>query len=175
MRIKTKAFPIYAFAALLAAVPGVAGGAASAAPKPISWDPAPYAQYKARDYEEISIGDFKILNAPWGKGSITAYRQCVFKASYQDDVPFGWKWDWPKTRTDDVKASQSLSYGWNPWMKDRTNAILSARVGSVTSLRVDYAAEVNASGKSKDYSFYRIPDLNLHQGQADARREPRPG
>jgi hypothetical protein len=44
-------------------------------------------------------------------------------------------------------------------MKDRTNAILSARVGSVTSLRVDYAAEVNASGKSKDYSFYRIPDL----------------
>lgn len=136
-----------AFAALLAAAPGVAGGAASAAPKPVSWDPAPYAQYKARDYEEIPIGDFKILNAPWGKGSITAYRQCVFRESYQDEEPFGWKWDWPKVRTDDVKAYQSLSYGWNPWMKDRTNSILPARIGSVASLRVDYSAELNASGK----------------------------
>jgi hypothetical protein len=137
----------YALGLSLVTMLWLSPGPASAQAKPVSWDASAYAQYKIRDFERIDIGDFSILNDPWGKKAITLYRQAIFKESDSSDTPFGWKWDWPKVKTDDVKTYQSLTYGWNPWMEKGTNAVLPVKAGWIASLRVDYAAEVNAGGK----------------------------
>ncbi len=119
----------------------------SAPPVSVSWDPAVYAVVRSRDWEQIALGDFIISNGPWGKGSISDYRQWIFKALSGSNVPFGWKWKWPKERPDDVKSYQSLSYGWNPWADKRTNTALPMRIGDIAELRLDYEAAVNASAK----------------------------
>jgi hypothetical protein len=114
---------------------------------PISWDIYDYPIAKTRDFERIVFGDFIILNNPWGKGAIKDYRQMVFKADTESDTPFGWKWEWPKERLDDVKTYQSLSYGWNPWMADRTNDALPVAIGDIAELSVTYDVAMRASGK----------------------------
>jgi len=113
----------------------------------VSWDTAPYAVALTKDWNEIDLGDFAIQNGPWGKGTIAKYRQMIFKTQFSSIVPFGWKWEWPRERTDDVKTYQNLSYGWNPWRDTRTNSILPVKIGTIEELRVDYDAEVNATSK----------------------------
>ncbi len=113
----------------------------------VSWDSSAYALVRTNDWEKIFLGDFIIQNGPWEKGSIADYRQWIFKSENSSNIPFGWKWMWPKERVDDVKSYQALSYGWNPWAADRTNTILLAKIDNIAELRVGYTAEVNASGK----------------------------
>jgi hypothetical protein len=114
---------------------------------PISWDQSNYPVAKTGDFEWIVFDDFIILNNPWGKGSVKKYREMIFKANADSAAPFGWKWDWPVERTDDVKAYQCLSYGWNPWMADRTNKVLPVAIGNIAELSVSYDVAMSASGK----------------------------
>jgi hypothetical protein len=145
--VRFKAIIGCAVALWLMVAADIACGSPQQEMKPISWDPAPYALVKTMDWEHIALEEFTLWNGPWGKGSIVDYRQWVFKVVKDSTVPFGWKWDWPKERLDDVKAYQSLSYGWSPWADVRTNTILPMKIGNIAELRVDYETVVNASGK----------------------------
>lgn len=141
--------------------------------EPISWDLSHYPDVKTGDFERIAFDDFVILNGPWGKGSIKKYRQMIFKASADSVTPFGWKWDWPVERTDDVKTYQSLSYGWNPWMAERTNRVLPVAIGNIAELTVSYDIAMNASGKynlSFDFWITEYPG-NTDPQELNVKRE----
>ncbi len=144
--MRSRAFTGCAIVLLFSAAAAVHGSGKAEA-SPVSWDTSSYAVVRTGDFDQIFLGDFFIWNDAWGRGSLSGARNLIFKAAEGSNVPFGWKWEWPSARTDDVKTYQSLSYGWHPWVDRRTNDVLPARIGDIAGLRVDYEAVVNASGK----------------------------
>jgi hypothetical protein len=66
-----------------------------------------------------NIGEYRIENNVWNKGSISDYQQCLFIQDGDRGINAGWGWNWPGLRFN-VVAHPNVMCGKNPWLSSTT-------------------------------------------------------
>ena len=52
-------------------------------------------------------------NNIWGQGDINDFTQCIYRTGSENNINFGWNWDWPN-ENNDVKSYPEVIYEKNP-------------------------------------------------------------
>jgi hypothetical protein len=101
-------------------------------------------QTKCADWDRFGFSDFYMENNVWGKGSLTGYKQCLFRSEGKNPT-FGWEWDWPQGAPD-VASYPCLSYGWKPWNSSSTTPLLPLQLSKVKKALITYDLALDAEG-----------------------------
>jgi len=96
---------LFAFTSILLVFTSILFVFAQAAP------PAAPAEVRTEDNALLPIPKAVLYNNVFGKGSITNYKQSVFRGA--DGT--GWEWDWPESAGPVVKSYPEVIVGRSPW------------------------------------------------------------
>jgi hypothetical protein len=111
-----------------------------AAPE-LAWDET------TADWEELSCGEFLLVNNVWGKEDLTGYSQSIGIAGEPDACRFRWSWDWPRTSVGSVRAYPEIIYGWKPWSPASTTSSLPIQLSALEELEIDLKYNSQADGR----------------------------
>ena len=125
----------------------LAGCDSAKEPLPLGLDTADVETH-CEDWAKLRNAGFVYENNVWNQGTIKREHrlQCLLKRVVDDEVQYGWRWQWPRGNGD-VKAYPEVIYGHKPWFTSSTTPNLPRRISALDELSVAYEVEMQARGR----------------------------
>ena len=101
--------------------------------------------FNCNGWSQFATGSYLVENNIWGQGSITDFTQCIYHTGTDNDVHFGWNWNWPIGNSD-VKAYPEVIFGKKPWSGTSTNEALPIKIQNLDEFYVVYDLDMVATG-----------------------------
>jgi uncharacterized protein (TIGR03000 family) len=116
---------------------------------PLPPDP-PGLEKRCGSFEKLFRGEYALENNDWGATQLPGYQyaQCVYASPDGDPAPrYAWAWDDPEQPPEGVRGYPEIIFGKKPWADATTSPALPRVLAPPFSLRANYTAHVNASGR----------------------------
>tara|TARA_Y100000588_G_scaffold71579_1_gene73585 strand:- start:1486 stop:2520 length:1035 start_codon:yes stop_codon:yes gene_type:complete len=101
--------------------------------------------FNCNGWSQIIFDQYIVENNIWGQGDINDFTQCIYRTGSENNINFGWNWDWPN-ENNDVKSYPEVIYGKKPWSSNSTTQELPIKIGNIDEIYVDYDLNMNANG-----------------------------